>query len=570
MNKRILIIGAVALGPKIACRLKRLEPDTQITMIDRDDLISYGGCGIPYYIGGDVSEIKGLLSTNAHVVRDSEFFEKVKGVRVLIRTEAVHIDRSAKQVKVRYLDKGTEDLLEYDQLVLATGSTPFCPPIEGIDLSGVFVVSNLHHAKRIKDMIAKGKVSNAVVIGGGAIGIEMAEALTDLWEIETTLVEMADQLLPTALGYEMAAVVQKELEEKNLTVLTSEKIFRILGNNENQVTGVETSDKKIPCDMVILSAGIRPCSELARKAGLDIGKTGGIKVDTYLRTSDPDIYAGGDCVEIPHILSNKGTLMPLGSLANRQGRVIGSNLSGRQDQFKGTTGAFCLKVFDLGVARAGLTVNQAVEAGFDPKYSLVVQSDRAHFYPSMELMHLKLIADKNTRKILGIECIGPNGDAVKARVDAVSAIIPYGAVISDVANLEVAYSPPYASAMDIINSAANTLENIIEGRELPVDADEFLDRFKNTDIRVLDVRSPVQAQPYVEKYKDRWINIDQHELKSRLSEIPADEELFLVCGSGSRSYEAQLLLRYKNVNLRTLNIQGGIGMIKALDPDFIP
>ncbi|OQY60703.1 MAG: pyridine nucleotide-disulfide oxidoreductase [Desulfobacteraceae bacterium 4572_88] len=569
MKKRVVIIGAVALGPKVAVRVKRLDPTIHVTLIDRDSVISYGGCGIPYYVGGDVADLEGLCSTSAHVVRDGHYFSTVKGVQVMTQTEAVSIDRKAKTLKIRHLTDGHESSLEYDKLVIGTGGMPVVPPFPGVDLPGVSVVTTLHHAKAIKERISKGQVENAVVIGGGAIGLEMAEALTDLWGVDTTLVEMADQLLPSALGKDMALLTQNHMEEKGVRVLLSEKVSSILGDAENGVSTVKTSKSEIPCDLVVLAAGVKPNAKIAADAGLAIGGFGGIIVDRCMRTSDPNIYAGGDCVELPHLVNGQYMPMPLGSLANRQGRVIGTNIAGGGDRFKGTVGSFCLKVFDLGVARAGLTENQARDAGFDPIHTVVVQSDRAHFYPTQELMYMKLIADRKTRRVLGIEAVGLHGDAVKARVDSVAAILQYSADLSDISNLEVAYAPPFASAMDIVNNAANSLENIIEGRQDPIDVMDFLSNFKTHRGRVLDVRSSVQSGPFVKKYGEQWLNIPQDELGKRLSEIPANELLSLVCGSGPRSYEAQLFLRDRGIR-NTKNIQGGMGMIKLSDPEFAP
>ncbi|CAN2041164.1 Pyridine nucleotide-disulfide oxidoreductase [Candidatus Magnetomoraceae bacterium gMMP-15] len=570
MSKRVVVIGSVALGPKAACRIKRLDPSAEVILIDRDNFISYGGCGIPYYIGGDVPELEGLRSTSAHVVRDGNYFKKVKGVDLHIETEAIYIDRKAKTVKVRYLPDGSEEELEYDKLVLATGARPVVPPLPGVDLPGVSVVSNLHHAKKIKDMVSNGEVEKAVVIGGGAIGIEMAEALSDLWGVETTLIEMMDQILPTSFGEDMALVVKNQLEKNGVHVLLSEGVTRIIGDKEKGVQAVKTTKSEIPCDLVIMSVGVRPYTDLAREAGLAIGGFGGILVDKCMRTSDPNIYAGGDCVEIPHLVSGQNIPMPLGSLANRQGRVIGSNIVGACEQFPGTVGTFCLKIFDMGIARAGLTAKQAQDAGFDPAHTVVVQADRAHFYPDMELMYLKLIADRKTKKVLGIEAIGPQGDAVKARVDAVAPLLQFGVTLDAVCNLEVAYAPPYASAMDIINNAANSLDNIISGHQISIDVIDFLELFKENNIKVLDVRNPIQSNPFVKKYGDKWINIDQDELKASLDKVPRDEPLLLVCGSGARSYEAQIVLRSKGINNNTKNIHGGIGMIKLSDPDFAP
>ena len=570
MTNRVIVVGAVALGPKVACRIKRIDPAAQVTMIDKDTLISYGGCGIPYYVGGDVAELDGLRSTSAHVVRNENYFQNVKGVEVKTQTEAIAIDRKAKTVRVRYLADGSEEDLAYDKLVLGTGALPVVPPFPGADLPGVTVVANLHHAENIKDKISKGQVGNAVVIGAGAIGLEMAEALTDLWGVETTLVEMMDQLLPVAFGEDMSLVMKNHMEDKGVRVLLSERVQRILGDAENGVTGVETDRRTIDCEMVIMAVGVRPNTTLARNAGLAIGSFGGILVDKCMRTSDPDIYAGGDCVEIPNLVGGNNLPMPLGSLANRQGRVIGTNVCGGWEQFKGTVGTFCLKLFSLGIARAGLTVNQARAAGYDPAYTVVVQADRAHFYPEMQLMILKLIADRKTKKVLGIEALGPQGDAVKSRVDSVAVLLQKEITLSEITNLEVAYAPPFASAIDIINNAGNSLENIIDGYQIPVDVMDFLESFKQGHARVLDVRSPVQAGAFVEKYGNRWINIDQGELRSRLAEIPTDEPLFLVCGSGPRSYEAQIVLRSEGINAHTQNIQGGIGMILCSDPDFAP
>ncbi len=561
MPLNVIVIGAVALGPKVACRLKRLNPGACVTIIDKDDLISYGGCGIPYYVGGDVSDLENLYSTSSHAIRDEKFFDACKGVKIICNTEVLEINRKDKKVSVRHTTTGVSEVLPYDKLVLATGATPVAPPIPGADLPGVTVVSNLHHAKKIKDLLSAGKVNRAVVIGGGAIGVEMAEALTDLWGVETTLVEMVDQLLLPAFGGDMSTLIENHMIENGVRVLLSESVTEITGDPQTGVTGVKTTRSLIPCDLVIMAIGVRPNSLLAKSSGLATGSFGGILVDQCMRTTDPDIFAGGDCVELTHLISGQRIPMPLGSLANRQGRIIGTNINGGRALFKGTVGSFCLKVFDVGIARAGLTVKQAEAAGFDPVYSLVVQSDRAHFYPTHELMYLKLIADRASRKILGIEALGSNGDAVKARVDAVAVLLPYGADVDAISNLEVSYAPPLASAMDIVNNAANALDNIIRGYNVPVDVDRFTTLFDDNKINVLDVRGKKESAPFRKKYGDRWINIPQNELVSRIGELSADDSFCLLCDTGPRSYEAQLVLREKGIT-KTKNLQGGYGMLK--------
>lgn len=567
MARKILVIGGVALGPKVACRIKRLDSEADVTMIDKDEFISYGGCGIPYYVGGDVAEIEGLLSTSAHVLRDPLFFRDAKGVNVRKRTEALSINRKDREVLVRDLETNKDEVLTYDTLVLATGAQPFVPPIPGADLPGVTVVASPRHAIDIKERISKGGVEKAVVIGGGLIGLEMAEALTDLWGVETTVVEMMDQLLPGPIGNDFAVPLKIHMEEKGVCVHLSEQVTKILGDQESGVTGVETTKREIPCDLVLMAVGVRPNTGLAKEAGLTIGPTGGIVVDQMMRTSDPKIYAGGDCVEMTHLVSGQKIHMPLGSLANRQGRVIGTNVMGGHATFPGVIGSLCVKVFDMAVASAGLTVAQARQVGFDAVSTVVAQADRAHFYPTQEMICMKLIADRKTRVVLGVEAIGGSGDAIKARVDAVGALLPLKPLVDDISNLEVAYAPPFASAMDIVNSTANALDNTIEGRHQQVDVADFLEAFRNEDASVLDVRSTVQAAPYKERYGSRWMNIPQEKMPSGDLSFNGDKPLYLLCGSGPRSYEAQLYLRSKGVT-NTLNIQGGVKMLQLTAPEF--
>ncbi|EPR39082.1 FAD-dependent pyridine nucleotide-disulfide oxidoreductase, partial [Desulfovibrio sp. X2] len=283
----------------------------------------------------------------------------------------------------------------------------------------------------------------------GAIGIEMCEALSDLWGIDTTLIEMAPQILPQALGSDFARVAQHELEKNGVKVLLAETVTGIKGDDSGRVRAVRTKGAgEIPCDLVIFAAGARPATQLARDAGLATGRFGGILVDARMRTSDPNIYAGGDCVELRHLVSGHTVHLPLGSLANRAGRVIGSNVTGGDARFEGVVGSFVIKVFGLGVARAGLTEAQARDAGFDPAYAIVPTTDKAHFYPGAKMLYFKLIADRKSRRVLGVEAICENGDAAKARVDAVAALLPHRATVEDVSNLEVAYAPPFAQAMD--------------------------------------------------------------------------------------------------------------------------
>ena len=564
MPKRVVIIGAVALGPKVASRLRRLDPDAEITVIDKDDLISYGGCGIPYYVGGDINELEDLYSTASHARRDAEFFRTCKGITILTRVEARAIDRKGKSVKIRHMQDGREELLSYDKLVIATGSTPVRPPFPGADLPRVQIVSNLHNAESVKNLLKQGKVGRAVIVGAGAIGIELAEAMTDLWGVETTLVEMSDQVLPMALGKTIGRIVKRQLEEHGVQVLLSERVIRISEDPDKGNLRVETYSGILPCDLVVLSTGTRPNSMMAAEAGVAVGKSGGIMVDSRLRTSDPDIYAGGDCIELRHLISGENVIMPLGSLANRQGRVIAANINGDNNLFTGTVGTFAMKVFDLGVSKAGLTFRQAGEAGFDPVFAVISQPDHAHFYPSSQLMYMTLIADRQSRKILGIEAAGRNGAAVKARIDSVAVMLRHGVDVDEICCLETGYAPPFSSAMDVANNAGNTLDNILTGRNRPIGAAEFIVKFRSGEIQVLDVREAPTAAPFVEKYKEKWLNIPLSELRVRFTEIPPEKSFCIICDTGPRSYEAQVILDAKGIT-DTLNVQGGYAMILAID-----
>lgn len=568
MTKRVVIIGAVALGPKVACRLRRLDPDAEIVVLDRDNLISYGGCGIPYYVGGDVNDLEDLYSTTSHAIRNRDFFLDAKGVDIRTETEAMGIDRAAKEVRVRNLLSGEEWQLPYDKLVIATGASPVRLPIPGNDLPRVFTITNLHQAERIKDLMRQGKVGKAVVVGGGAIGVEFAEALTDLWGIETTLVELADRVLPMALGKSIARVVRRHLLDSGVNVMLCESVEKITRNEDSDVHVVTTSRGEIECDLVVLATGVRPNSCLAEEAGLSIGMSGGIMVDNRLRTSDPDIYAGGDCAELRNLMSGGNTLMPLGSLANRQGRIIATGICGGSSEFKGTVGTFCIKVFELGVCTAGLTAKQAAKAGYDPVYSVVSQSDHAHFYPNSEFIYLTLIADRKTRKVVGVQAAGTHGEAVKARVDTIAVLLRHGVDVDDICSLETGYAPPFSSAMDVVNNGGNCLDNILNGMSRPVDVCDFLDDFEGGDTRVLDIRGEREAEAGRGKYGERWLHIPQAELRGRYRELPEQEHLSIICDTGTRAYECQVFLDSKGIT-NTSIIQGGYAMIKVIEPGFV-
>ncbi len=574
MSKKIVIIGGVAAGPKAACHLKRLKPGWDITIVDMDSLISYGGCGIPYYVGGDVSDESELRATSFHMVRDVNFFENAKGVHVLTRTKALSIDRKNKKVTVENLDSNEQQELEYDQLMISTGARPFVLPIPGAELDGVFTIANLHKAIEIKKRISTGKVGKVVVIGGGAIGVEMAEAMTDLWGVETALIEFMPQLLPRIVDWQFAAMLKTHLLEKDVAVYTSEGATEIVGNEDGKVIAVKTPNRTIEADLVIMAAGVRPRSELAKEAGLDVAGWGGIQVNNRLQTTDPDIYAGGDCIATTNLVTGKETYAPLGSLANSEGRIVGDNMAGIPTTMNGVVGSFIMKAFDRCIAATGITYEAAVAEGFDADYALTAPSDRAHFFPGEAIAIFQLVFDKRTRKVLGMQGFGMMNDSISARIDAAAVMITHGAVIEEFMLAEMAYAPPFSAAIDSINSAAYVADNICAGRLRKIGMDRFLawmeDNSTETDWAVLDIRHPVEAKPFVEKFgKDNWVEVPYAEIRKRYEEIPDDKTMIIVCDAGTRSYEIQVFLDYIGKK-NNLVLSGGMNVVRRIGVDWYP
>ncbi len=572
MGKRIVIIGGVAAGPKAACRVKRVMSEAEVTLIDQDNLISYGGCGIPYYVSGDVSDEKELRSTSFHMLRDEYFFENAKGVKTLTSTRALSINRREKTVEVEDVKTGEKSLIPYDSLMLATGSQPKVLPIPGRDADGVFTISDLHKAIEIKERIARGEVGKAVVIGGGAIGIEMAEALTDLWGVETSIVEYKDQLLPRIVDWPMAEALAKHLRDHNVEVYLGEAATEIV-EQDGKAVGVRTGKRTLAADMVIMAVGVRPRSQLARDAGLHVSEIGAIIVNERMQTSDPAIYAAGDCIEIRHLVTGKGFYAPLGSLANKEGRVAADNMAGIPSVFKGGIGSFIMKAFDMSIGATGLSLEDAKTQGYEADVSLTAPSDRAHFFPDSDIICLELVFDRRTRKILGFQGIGPMNDALSVRIDAAAVAISAGATIDVFANMEMAYAPPFSTAIDAINAAGYVAENLCDGRMRQISLRSYFewmaDFSSKPDWIAFDVRHVKQAQPFVAKYgREKWLSIPYDEVRERYLELPHDKTLIIICNAGSRSFEVQVFLDsmdWKN----SLVLPGGFNLIRRMDASLM-
>ena len=567
MSSRVVVIGAVALGPKAASRYKRLMPDAEVVLIDQDSRISYGGCGIPYFVSGEVNRIEDLQTTPYGTVRDAEFFKTHKGgINVLTGTKAIAIDRSAKSVSVKNLASGAVSDLYYDKLVLGMGSSAHLPPIPGVELAGIGPATTLDQAESIRSAVSGGQINNAVVIGGGFIGLEIAVALGDMWGIPTAVVELAQHILPGFLSPALARMAVKDLKDNGVTVYDQEKVLCFEGEN-GRVSKVVTDKRELPADLVIMAAGVRPNTEIATEAGLACTERGLIIVDDRMRTSDPNIYAGGDCVSVINQITGKPGWFPLGSMANRQGRVIGTNLAGGDAVFPGAVGAWGVKLFGLSAAGAGLTIDGALREGYDAIVAHVEQIDRAHFYPGKSLMVLELVVERPSRRILGIQGLNANGDALAARVNALAPLLAKKADVADVSNLEVLYSPPFSAAMDIINMAGNVAENMLEGRNIPIGLDEFEALWASRDeneVFFIDTRVDRDAGPMVNEFAPRLVNIPQDEIAERLNEIPTDKPVVLICNTGLRSFEAQLDLAGKGRKGNIRSVPGGWSSVKKM------
>ncbi len=571
MAENIVIIGAVAAGPKTACRLRRLNPEAEITIIDMDNLISYGGCGIPYYVSGDVSDEKELRSTSFHVLRDAQFFTDAKGVKAMIRTEVTKIDRRNKKVEFISLDSGEAGSMPYDKLVICTGAAPNHPPIPGADLPGVHYVSNMHQAIAIKDKLAKGQVGRAVVIGGGAIGLEMAESFADLWEVETTIIEFMPQILPKAVDRIFAMMLTRHLSQNGIQVHTSENVQKI-----EEVEGgykVTSNKRSLETDIVIMAVGVHPRTDLAVEAGLQVTPRGGIIVNNRLQTSDPDIYAAGDCIETTNLVSGQKMVAPFGSLANRQGRVVANNLAGIPSKFTGVVGSFIMKAFESSIGSTGLSLESALAAGFDADRVITAQTDRAHFFPTHAVIPLQMVFDKRTRQVLGVQGFGPMNDAVLTRIDTAAALIARGATVEDFSNVEMAYAPPFATALDALNAAANVADNVIDGRLRTVDLDLFMTWMEDNDSQpewlALDIRHPKDAKIFKDEFKDLWLTIPYVEIRQRVAEIPTYKTMIIICDAGTRSSEIQRFLDSIG-QTNNLVLGGGFNIMRQLEPAWWP
>ena len=535
---KVLIIGGVATGPKTAARLSRLRPSAEITVVERQDVVSYAGCGMPFYIEDVIKEWSSLLG--GKTVRDAEYFKANMGFTVLDRTEAVGINRGAKTVTVEDLRSRETREIPYDKLVLATGARPFVPRMDGVDLKGVHRLYNPHDARAIKDAI-DGGAEGVTIIGGGLIGIETCGAFVARG-CDVTVLEMMPRLVPNLLDTELALLLENYLRENGVKVVKGSPVTRIHGDETGRTAAVETADgTKVEADLVVVAIGVRPNIGLAADAGLDIGPTGAIAVDEHMQTSDPDIYAGGDCVECTHTLTGEKVYAPLGSTANKHGRVIADNIHGVPTTFPGVNGTAVFKVLDYHCGTTGLTEEKARQRGYDVVTTICPRSDYSGYIPGAKHTVIKLVTDRESCRLLGCQVVG-EGDGVK-RIDVAATAMKFGSNLKDLADIDLGYAPAYSTAIDALAHAANVLRNKIQGighAVAPLELKEKLDG--DADFVLLDVR---QREEYTaQTFKDpRTVHIPADELRRRHAELPKDKEIIAFCHIGVRAYRCERVLR---------------------------
>jgi NADPH-dependent 2,4-dienoyl-CoA reductase/sulfur reductase-like enzyme/rhodanese-related sulfurtransferase len=554
-EKKIVVIGGSAAGAKAAAKARRMDEFAQITIIQKAPDLSMATCGYPFYVGGVFDDRKQLLCTPTGVVRGPEFFAKVKGITALTETEAVRINRNEKFVVCRSARMDQETKINYDKLVIATGALPNVPTIENSHLEGITTLLSMEDADQIRKIRDAQQVKKAVIIGGGLIGLETCEAL-QLSGMDITVVEQQDQILPS-LDQDLAQLVQNHLHSKKVKVLTSSSVKAFIGDH-GRVTGLRLHDDTvIDCELVVMSVGVRPNSRLAEDSGLEIGKFNGIVVNEYMQTSDPDIYAAGDCIEIRNRFNDESTYNPMGDLANLEGRVAGENsIQGNSVTFPGTTNTGICKIFDYTAGSTGLTEKRAKQLGLIDYETVVNASpDKPGFMRAKPLIS-KMLIKKSNHQLLGLQCVGPGN--VDRQLAMAAVAIQGNLTIDDLVNADLPYAPPFSLAIDHFIASAHIMQNKIKGRMSGISAASVWEKIHNNGhIFLLDARSP-------EEFEEMRIGFGEHliplgALREKLDQLPKDKdaEIICFCKISLRGYEAATILQahgYNNVKV----MEGGI------------
>ncbi|MZP28599.1 FAD-dependent oxidoreductase [Heliobacterium undosum] len=554
-SRRIVVIGGAAAGPKAAARARRLDEFAEVTIIQKEADLSMASCGYPYYVGGVFHDRNQLICSPTGVVRDSNFFKAAKNITALVSTEATAIDREKRQVHCVHLPTGETRTVNYDKLVIATGAQALIPPIAGTELKGVTTLHSLKDADYLRRIRDEGVVKEGVIVGGGLIGMEVCEALQQSG-IHMTVVEMMPHTL-TFLDWELASMLEKHVQSKAARVITHNGVAAFIGR-DGELTAVRLQDgTELPCQLAIIAIGVKPNVTLARQAGLAIGERGGILVDEYMQTSDSNIYAAGDCVEVRNRITGQSVLAPLGDLANLQGRVAGQNvIEGNCARFPGTIQTGICKVFDYTAGATGLSEQAAHRLGYtDIITATTTTLDKPGFMGGKPII-TKMVAHRDSRQILGVQCVGI-GD-VSRRIAAAALAVQGRFTVEDMINADLPYAPPFSQAIDSLITTAHVLENKLAGRMKGISVMDVKNKVdRGDDVFFLDVRGKDEFEVMRLGIGETLIPLGM--LRQRLHELPADKdrEIIVYCKISLRGYEAACILEangWRNVNV----MEGGV------------
>ncbi len=545
MSKKVLIVGGVAGGASAAARLRRNDENAEIIMFERGEYISFANCGLPYYIGNVIEERESLL------VETPEEMNKRFKIDVRVNNEVIYIDRDNKEVEVKNIKTDDTYRESYDKLILSPGSSPLKPPIPGIDSPNIFTIWNIPDTDAIKSFVESKDIKKAAVVGGGFIGLEMAENLHELG-YQVSIVELAEQVM-APIDYEMAQILHKNITTNCVDLRLDDGVKEF--NYKNGVTEITlNSGDKIDADIVILAIGVRPNSELAKESGLEINQRGGIVVDNTMKTSDDDIYAVGDVIEVEDYINGGKTMVPLAGPANKQGRIAANNIAGISDTYKGTQGTSVAKVFDFTVSSTGANEKTLKRLGkkYNEDYLVAYAHNNNHagYYPGSSKINMKLIFGKKDGKILGVQAVGIDG--VEKRVDVIATSMRYGGTVYDLADLELAYAPPYGSAKDPVNMLGFLGENILEGKMDIIQWFE-LDNLNEEEYTIVDVREEEERDL---GFIPNSINISVDDLRENLHRLDKKKTIVLYCATGIRAYVATRIL-LQNGFEKVKNLLGG-------------
>lgn len=548
---KIVIIGGVAGGASAAARLRRLDENAQIIMIERTNYISYANCGLPYYIGGSIKD-KAVLTLQT----PESFYARFR-IDVRINQEVIEIDPSVKMVKVKNLHDDTVYQESYDKLILSPGAKPMVPPIAGIDNRNVFSLRNVENTFEIDQFIKNHKVTKAVIVGAGFIGLEMAENLKER-KIDVTIVQLMDQVM-APLDKDMAAVVQNYLRNQEIKLLLETSVTKIIDKNGQTYVQLNNQEE-LECDLIIMAAGVLPENKLARQAGITLGLKGAIIVDEYMQTNVKDIYAIGDAVAIKHFIINQDTHIPLAGPANKQGRIVANHIYGLPGRYKGSLGSAILKFFDLHIASTGLNEKEAIRAGIDYDYVVLTSASHATYYPDAKSMFVKILFEKNSGLLLGGQIVGFGG--VDKRIDVLATAIRAKMTAFDLTELELAYAPPFSSAKDPINMAGFAIENILLDKVEQVYWSQVINAPK--DVVIIDTRT---NEEYQAGHLKGALHLPIDELREHLDKIDKNKQLYIYCQSGLRSYLACRILQQHGFKCK--NVVGGYGLYVNIEKNEV-